>query len=397
MKVAIVGGGIVGLTLCDLLADRFLNSQITVYDKQNLPNQQGTSIRNSGVLHAGLYYKAGSLKARLCVEGGKLMRDYIIRKKLPLLECGKLLVPNAKDTNSYLRLQAIYQNAKNNGCFVELINEIKASKIQPGIIGVEQYLWSPKTAVFNPEIIINTLFEDLLKKGIKFEAKQVEHINSQQSQLVCNGKVEEYDYIINVSGYGSLQLLQNDLKTYENLFNLPILGQYCSLISGPKICTNIYPVPDPDLPFLGIHITPQYSDSSIIGPNAVPIFSSEVTGMSQSDQKAIMSRLGIHLAMFIQNKSNYRQHALSELTFSIKKKFARESKMFFSKGSDLYLKNARLHYGIRPQLVDKLTLEFVNDFMCVRSNNCLHVVNAISPAFTSSFALSEYIATQLFG
>ena len=306
MRIAIVGGGIVGLTLCDFLSDNFVKAQITVFEVRDLPNKSGTSIRNSGVLHAGLYYKAGSLKAELCVEGAKLMRNYIIRKKLPLLECGKLLVPKVNDANSFSRLQAIYHNAKNNGCIVELIDESKASAIQPGIIGVDQYLWSPKTAVFNPETIINTLYQDLLKKGIKFETKKITNIDSRNGQLVYNGKIEEYDYIINVAGHGSLQLLQNDLNTYQHLFNLPILGQYCSLISGPKICTNIYPVPDPNLPFLGIHITPQCSYFPIIGPNAVPIFSEEVTGMSVSDKKALVSRVGIHMSMFIQNKSNYK-------------------------------------------------------------------------------------------
>ena len=137
-------------------------------DKYSIPSD-GTSTHNSGVLHAGLYYKPGSLKAKLSIDGGHKLKDWCFDNDLPIFKCGKLLVPfNKKDL---FRLDEIYDNASENGCEVKKIDYSEALKLQPGITKQEKYLWSPKTAVFSPQLIMKKLFLLLKEKGVQFLKK----------------------------------------------------------------------------------------------------------------------------------------------------------------------------------------------------------------------------------
>ena len=153
MKFVIIGAGIVGLSIAETLIKKNLLSpdNLVVLDKYAIPSD-GTSTHNSGVLHAGLYYPPNSLKAKLSISGGYKLKEWCNENNLPILNCGKLLVPfNAKDL---IRLDKIFDNAIQNGCEVKQIDYSEAVKIQPGLTKQEKYLWSPKTAVFQPKLII---------------------------------------------------------------------------------------------------------------------------------------------------------------------------------------------------------------------------------------------------
>jgi len=396
MKVAVIGAGIIGLTLTRELILRFENLTIDLYDQFSIPSK-GTSIRNSGVLHAGLYYGPNSLKARLCKAGTEKLLKYIQDNRLPILECGKILVPFDETDNT--NLLSIKKKADANKCETELISHSEAEKIQKGIVGQDHYLWSPRTKVFSPGHILHRLSIDLGCYHVNFCRDRVYSINSSNTTLMTGGSgVVSYDYIFNVAGPGSLRLYQTDLPGINRLAMLPILGQYANLIDGPEISTNLYPVPDPELPFLGIHVTPKPgSNHPVLGPNAVPIFRDYLDEYDASDLISLLPRLGLEAAMYVQNKCNFRRHAISEFTVSPIAKFYANTVRFFDKltQSSIKVKMAPETYGIRPQLVDMDTLKFFDDFICELHGNTLHVVNAVSPAFTSSMALAEHLIEKV--
>lgn len=397
MRFGIIGCGVVGLALARHLFLSYKNANVDIYDSFSIPSK-GTSIRNSGVLHAGLYYKNGTLKSRLCIEGRTALEAYIEEKSLPLLRCGKLLVPHsAKDVS---RLSSIKENADVNGCETYLIDYKDASRLQPYICNRSVYLWSPKTYVFSPNDILHSFISDLVRSDrVNFFKSTVYSVDPGTTSV--NSSVSSftpYDLIFNVSGPGALRIFQQVSSSLDQLALVPFIGEYARLAMGPEINTNIYPVPDPDLPFLGVHVTPRATGNlPVIGPNALPFFRSYLDEYLSSDFNEFPRRLSLLAAMLVGNKANFRSHAIAEFSFSKKKKFCRETLSFFEPSiiQDIKLQMDRSIYGIRSQLIDVNKLDFVNDFLLERTNNVIHVVNAVSPAFTSSMSLAAYLSGMI--
>ena len=397
MKFVIIGAGIVGLSIAETLIKKNLVSpnNLVILDKYSIPSD-GTSTHNSGVLHAGLYYKPDSLKAKLSISGGYKLKEWCKENELPILNCGKLLVPFDKKDQE--RLDKIFDNANQNGCEVRKIDFSEASKIQPGITKQDKYLWSPRTAVFSPQLIVNKLFEFLKDKGVTFVKNGVVlDDESKKRFLLDDNTYMNYAKYINCAGPGSLEITKSISNKFDHLSILPFLGEYGVQKSGLRINTNLYPVPNPDLPFLGTHLTPRINNSTLIGPNAVPVFRKDIQGFDTREIKEFPSIIVNNLVLFTSNLQNYREHAFSEFTLNVRQKFYKNSIKFLS---DENMKNFKLEmdkttYGIRPQLIEKHSFKFVNDFLYEKINNNIHIVNAVSPAFTSCFALAEYIVDQI--
>lgn len=393
MKFVIIGAGIVGLSIAETLIKKEIVSpnNLVILDKYSVPSD-GTSTHNSGVLHAGLYYKPGSLKAKLSIDGGHKLKEWCFKNDLPILKCGKLLVPfNQKDL---LRLDKIFDNASENGCDVKKIEYSEAVKLQPGLTKQEKYLWSPNTAVFSPHLIMEKLFKMLKEKGVGFLKKGVVLDDESNKRFLLDDKTYfNYSRYINCAGPGSLEITKSISDKFNHLSILPFLGEYGVQESGLKIETNLYPVPNPELPFLGIHLTPRINNSTLIGPNAIPVFRKDIQGFDFKELKDFSSIIVNNLVLFASNLQNYREHAFSEFTLNVRQKFHKNSIKYLEKNvrKDFKIKMDKTTYGIRPQLIEKDSYKFVNDFLYERINDNLHIVNAVSPAFTSCFALAEYI------
>ncbi len=397
MKFVIIGSGIIGLSVAKALIEKkiYKASEILIIDKYAIPSN-GTSLHNSGVLHAGLYYKTGSLKAKLSIEGALKLKEWCDINKIPILECGKLLVPF--NDNDYANLDRIEKNALNNGCQVEIIDHKKAINIQPSIVKKEKYLWSPKTSVFTPRLIMNKLYESLKENGVNFLKKSVLVDDSDKKKLICDDYTNlSYENYINCAGPGALNIAKSVSNKFNHLTILPFLGQYAVQKSGLDIKTNLYPVPDPKLPFLGIHLTPRIEKSSLIGPNAIPVFKKDIQGFDFKDMSEVPSIFTNNIIMFVSNKCNYRSHALSELSLNLKNKFYANSVRYFSNDfkENFQVEMDSTTYGIRAQLINKNTYEFVNDFIYEIVDNNVHIVNAVSPAFTSCFSLADFIVDKI--
>ena len=221
MRFVIIGSGIVGLSIAKVLIDRKISDpkNLLIIDKYSTPSK-GTSTHNSGVLHAGLYYKPGSLKAKLSIEGSLKLKEWCNENKIKVSSCGKLLVPFSKE--DFKNLRKIEKNAIKNGCKIELIEYDQAIKIQPELVKKEIYLWSPKTAVFDPNSIIKVLYKSLKEKGVKFLKKAVKFDNSEKKKLYFddNTSIEYFKYI-NCAGPGALNIAKSVSDKFDHLTILP--------------------------------------------------------------------------------------------------------------------------------------------------------------------------------
>ena len=397
MSNVIIGCGAVGLSVAIALKNnrKYAKEEVIIIDKYNTPSK-GTSLTNSGVMHAGLYYKKGSLKSILCKKGRNLLERWCIKNNLPINKCGKILVPfNKRDEN---RLNEIYKTAKSNGCKVQLIDYRDAKIIQPGITEKEYYLWSPQTYVFCPKTIINSFYYYLKNKNVIFITSEIGNINNDKKSIILkNGEVINFTRIFNCAGAGAINIAQKLTGKFNNLDVLPIMGEYGTQTSGTKIKTNLYPVPDPNLPFLGVHLTPRVSGEILVGPNAIPCIKQDIQGYQYTDIENFPKRISYHSQLLIGNQQNYREHAISELCLNVEKKFKSKSIQFleYKEQGTFNLKMNRAIYGIRAQLINKVTNEFINDFMHEYIDGNMHVINAVSPAFTSCLALGEYLISKI--
>tara|TARA_B100000965_G_scaffold384093_1_gene383968 strand:- start:661 stop:1854 length:1194 start_codon:yes stop_codon:yes gene_type:complete len=397
MKFVIIGSGIVGLSIAKTLVDKNIikPNNLIIIDMYSIPSN-GTSKHNSGVLHAGLYYEPNSLKAKLSIEGGEKLKDWCKQNNLPILNCGKILVPFNKQDSK--RLDEIYKNATKNGCKVEMIDYYDAIKLQPGIAKQEKYLWSPKTAVFNPKIIVDKIYDYLKSKGVEFIKNKVCKDNPENKYLIFKDKTTiKYSRYINCAGPGALNITKSLTNKFKDFEILPFLGEYGLQKSGLEIKTNLYPVPNPELPFLGIHLTPRINDTTLIGPNAIPAFRKDTQGFELEEIKHFPSILINNLILFASNNNNFREHAFSEFTLNAKEKFKKNAIKFFSEDyiKDFCINMDKSTYGIRPQLINSNSKKFINDFLYEIIDENIHIVNAVSPAFTSCFALADFIAGKL--
>ena len=389
MKVIIIGAGCVGLSIAYKLLKKFSGNQILVIDRYNVPSK-GTSEKNSGVLHAGLYYPPDSEKSKLCINGHEKLKKLSIDNKLPINQCGKLIIASNKE--QLKDLEKIYKNSISCNRGVSLIDYSEAKKIQPNVKKAEAYLWSPKTSIFSPKSVLDFFYNKLLEEGVGFIKDKVDDIDISKKVLtLANNKNITFNYLFNCAGSGALNIFKKTVFSEPSLTILPILGQYGVIHNKNILRTNLYPVPDPNLPFLGIHLTPLINGDVLIGPNAVPIYKKDSQGIDLNDLVSLFPTFINHFKLFATNSQNYRKHALSELSLNIRNKFKSEVSNFINiEENELHkIYMAKDSYGIRPQLYDFSKNELVNDFLYEVQDNIVHIINAVSPAFTSCLALSE--------
>ena len=272
-KIAIIGGGIIGLTIALELSKRKDNCEITIYEKEDKLGKKASTL-NSGVVHAGFYYEPSTTKAKITAKGNKLMRDFIERNTVKHDRCGKLVVSTNKEEHN--QLNTLKHRADLNGAKVEIINYQKAKEINKLVAKGCQYLWSPNTWAADPRSLIEKI-EKIMRETNKIRI----HCNYpvagiQDSHIYSNelGISEKYDFIINAAGIQALRIASktDNIKVSKSIILAPFVGKYLKAEREIKGCdTHIYPVPNPDLPFLGIHLTKTSDNKIKLGPTATPI------------------------------------------------------------------------------------------------------------------------------
>jgi len=374
MKVLVVGAGIIGMTMAWEWKNKNPNDEIVIIDKE-AHEAFHASGKNSGVLHAGFYYSSDSLKAKLTAEGNRLMKEFCYSNNIPVNETGKLVVAK----NEY-ELQSLYELAKRsitNNAGAYLITEKDAKEIDPNAKTYRYALYSPNTATVNPRVVCRVLKEKLENKGVKFIFNM--------PYVKYN---ERYDFLINAAGlYADKIAHQNGIGLEYTM--LPFKGLYRKYLGDDKIKTQIYPVPNIKNPFLGVHFTLMADNTIKIGPTAIPAFWREnYTFTSRFNFKEMLEILSIEAKLFIKNSFGFRDLALYEMRYYYPQNLINEAKKLVH---NLRGEFKPMTAGIRAQLLNKKTNELVMDFLVKQKTNQIHILNAVSPAFTASFAFAKYI------
>ncbi len=391
--ILIAGAGIIGLTVARELVHQGCDDILIIEKEEDVAKH--ASGRNSGVLHAGIYYTPDTLKAKSCLNGNFLMRAYCREKSLPILETGKVIV--ARNEAEIPVLQELERRATANGAKVELVDERRLQEIEPHAKTCKVALYSHYTAVVDPMRVMLCLKQDLEATGkVRFLFRcQFLALKGSTTALTTRGPVG-FARFINAAG-AHCDKVARAFGVGRNLRLVPFKGLYRKLRKEKSYLVrgNIYPVPDIRNPFLGVHFTRSVHGEVYLGPTAIPALGRENYGLLQGIDREGPSILLRDAVLFFAN-DKFREVARTE-----PKKYV--FRFFFHDAAQL-MKDLNPgdivpsdKCGIRPQLVDWDKKELVMDFLLVREGPSLHILNPISPAFTSSMDLARRIVAEFLG
>jgi L-2-hydroxyglutarate oxidase LhgO len=388
----IVGAGIVGLALArELLAAGC--DDILVIDKEPILGAHASG-RNSGVLHAGIYYAPDTLKARICLEGNFQMKAYCKEKGLPILEKGKVIV--ARDTSEWPALEALFRRAKKNGAKVEMIDEQQLADIEPNAKTAGKAIYSHYTAQIDPRAVLEQIRQDLIDSGrVNIVTRcPLEMVKGSNIALTGLGEVA-FEKLINAAG-AHCDKIARSFDIGHRYRMIPFKGIYRKLRkSAPyTVNGNIYPVPDIRNPFLGVHFTRGIHGDVYLGPTAIPAFGRENYGILKGIDGEGWSILLSDAILFGMNPK-FRSVALSEPRKYVFSYFFEDARKLVKALSPDHVESCD-KVGIRSQLVDWRTKELVMDFLVEASGDAVHILNPVSPAFTCSMALARHVVQQYF-
>jgi len=367
----ILGAGITGLSVArqQLLTDS--GCKVLIIEKEEKIGLHASG-RNSGVLHSGIYYQSDSLKAKFCSEGGQLIAEYCQEFGLPIKRCGKVIVPKTAEEDNYLDL--LHKRAELNGAETRIIDKAELNEIEPAAFSAtSRALYSPNTSVVDPHSVINKILLNLMNKNV----------------------VYEYGHLINCTGQYS-DLVSKIFNIGKQYYLIPFKGMYYKLKDESQIRLNglVYPVPDLRIPFLGIHSVKLVNGDIYFGPNSIPALGREhYEGIKGINVKDTIKTSYYLLKQYLDNKDGFRSFAHRELQQISEYSFYTEATKMIPKlkSTDL-IKSKKV--GIRAQLYNKEKHAFEMDFIIKNQDNITHILNAVSPAFTSAFSFAKYILNR---
>jgi len=387
----IIGAGIIGLTIALQLRKQFLDSIIIIIEKEKKLGMHASG-RNSGVLHAGFYYSADSLKAKLCRDGNAFWRSYCLEKKLKINQCGKLVV--ARNKGELNGLDELYRRGQTNSIILEKITENEAKKIEPNIYTYENALFSPTTCTIDPIEILNSISQEVLNQNIKIIYKN-KFLKKKNNIIYSEQGNYDPGYLINAAGlYADTIARSYDFSQDYRI--LPFKGLYLLERSNSlKLKTNVYPVPDLENPFLGVHFTVTANNETVIGPTAIPaLWRENYNTCNNFNLNEFLEILFLESSLFINSNFDFRRLALKEITKYSKKKLAKlAGTLLANKNLDNFTSWGRT--GIRAQLINVKTKKLEMDFIYEGDKKSFHILNAVSPAFTCAEPFSKLVVKNI--
>ena len=385
--VAVVGAGIVGLSTALKLQEK--GKKVLVLDKEKSPGLHQSG-RNSGVIHSGIYYKPQSFKSDLCIRGRELLIDFMNNENIPHRIEGKIVVDN--DIEKIITLNKRAEELNMDGVRVLERNEILS--FEPSC-KFKSALYVPQAGVVDYKVVSEMIAKKFLSLGgtIKYFQK-IKTINTENNLKVLTSDRETFksEFLINCAGLFSDTVAELD-NIKPDLRIIPFRGEYYVLSQEKAHLVNnmIYPISDPNLPFLGIHLTKTVDGQIEAGPNAVLAFAKEGYKWSNINVSEFMKTIS-YKGMWKLGKQ-YLGTGVSEMYRSLNKRV-------FLKEILNYIPDVRLSdlkprvAGVRAQAVSS-NGDLIDDFVFEDGNKSLHVLNAPSPAATASLAIGEYIAAKV--
>lgn len=387
----IIGGGIVGLASALKLNLTHPKKKIIVLEKEDHIGKHQTG-NNSGVIHSGIYYKPGSLKAKNCIEGYDQLLQFCRSYDIPFNICGKIIL--ASSQNEMPRLHELFRRGNENGLKgIRLLSPEQIKEVEPFAEGVAG-IFVPQTGILDYKRVSAKYAELITQRGVEIRCSTRVvslHSNATQVEVVTNADVLEASVVVNCAGLHSDRVARYSFSKLDVRI-IPFRGEYYKLKpqSEKLVRGLIYPVPDPAFPFLGVHFTKQINGGVEAGPNAVLAYKRE--GYRKSDVSFRDLWETISWRGFQKIARRYWKVGLEEIIRSYsKKKFVRSLQKLVPSVSEDDLETGGA--GVRAQACNR-NGELLDDFYLIDDHRIVHVCNAPSPAATSSLAIGETIAQR---
>ena len=387
----IIGGGIVGASTAMQLQEQYPDAKILLLEKEAAFAQHQTG-HNSGVIHAGVYYKPGTLKAQFCIEGNRETKAFCNHWEIPFDECGKQLV--ATNELELERMKALWERTEANGLERYWVDQKELSEREPNIVGLEG-IFVPSSGIVSYTKITQQMIDLFISRGgevlVETEVLAIKESNQGVSLTTSSGTFEA-GFVISCAGLMSDRIVRM-LGEKPDFTICPFRGEYFKLPENMRSIVKhmIYPIPDPATPFLGVHLTPMINGDLTVGPNAVLAFKREgysKTDLSLKDSLETLTNPGVLKVLKRNLKSGIREMRNS----LFKSMYLKEVQKYCPQISEKDL----LAYpaGVRAQAVSN-NGELIDDFLFVATERTFNVCNAPSPAATSAIPIGRHIVQQI--
>ncbi len=384
----VIGGGIIGLNIAKNLKERDSTCRVVLIDKEPTLGLHGSG-RNSGVLHAGFYYTADSLKAKFTRDGNKALHEFCKKRGLHVNRCGKVIV--ATNEEELEGLEELKRRGEKNGVELSWLDEKSLSEKYPNIKTYKKALFSPNTSTINPKELTLEFGRVIKEMGVTILTNTAYKKRISDTEVLTSQGSIKHKTLINCAGLYADKIAQ-DYGFAKDYTIIPFKGIYLKdKDNKSKLGTNIYPVPNLANPFLGVHYTLTEKNEAKIGPTAIPAFWRENYKGFENFKLCEMRQILFYEAkLFLTNAFGFRKLALSET-----KKYIKSHLIGLAKNLTQNMNhkgyNSWSTPGIRAQLLNIKTLELVQDFVVEGDEKSVHVLNAVSPAFTSVMPFTNWI------
>jgi len=387
----IIGGGVIGLSIARQLKHLYADASVVILEKESACGLHASG-RNSGVLHAGFYYSPDSLKAQLTRQGNERLRQYCQEKKIEINQCGKLVV--AKDHTELSAMDELVKRGKANNISLQEITATEAKEIEPRVKTYQRALYSPTTATVDPTEVVVAMVKDAQREGVDLHYES--GYQSRNGAVVqCATDSFEAGYIVNAAGLYADHIAR-DFGFSENYRILPFKGLYLYSNEPPgTIRTNVYPVPDLRNPFLGVHVTVTSQGKAKIGPTAIPAFWREqYESFGNFKFSELVDVLVRQAGLFMFSEFDFKRLAFEEI-----QKYSRTHLVKLATSLMEGITPERYETwgkpGIRAQLLDTKKRKLEMDFVLEGDWRSMHILNAVSPAFTCSLPFAEHVCQKI--
>jgi L-2-hydroxyglutarate oxidase len=391
MDIAIIGSGVIGLSIAIALLKSKPGLSVEIFEKEPKLGAHASG-RNSGVIHAGFYYAKDSLKAKFCKTGNSELKTLCKKHQIDIKETGKVVVARNEEENN--RIESLFKRGIDNGIEIELLDASQLNAIEPLAITCNRFLWSPTTAITNPTLVLKALESEFLSMGGKIHTNFKIDLKLLNNEVIFKNSSFRPKYIVNAAGAYSDEIARS-LNIAKNFAMIPFMGVYrVTNESCLPLKRLVYPVPHPVNPFLGVHFTLTMDNKVKIGPTAIPVLGREqyniFSGWSLSD---IYQTIKGSIALIKGEYHNLGAMLKSEMPKLIEKSLVNESLSLVPSASCVK-KWIKKQPGIRSQLVNLTNGKLEQDFIVENFLNSTHVLNAVSPGWTSALPFGRWIAQE---